>query len=161
MTLVRWNPAFDVLNIHSEVDRVFNEMMQGAGFTTRASSGPADHTFLPIDVSRKEGEILIEASVAGFSPEEVSVTVDGGVLTIDARHETQTPTQPDGYLRRERHFGALYREIALGEGVDGDAARASFANGVLTVTIPTLKKPEPRRIPVATTVQGRVEAPKS
>ena len=84
----------------------------------------------------------------GFTPEEVSVTVDGGVLTISARREQSEETKDGDYLRQERYFGSLYRQISLGEGVDGDKAKADFRNGVLSVEIPLVSKPEPKRIPV-------------
>jgi HSP20 family molecular chaperone IbpA len=45
-------------------------------------------------------------------------------------------------------FGRLYRQIALGEGVNGEEANATFKDGVLTVTVPMMPRPEPKKIPV-------------
>jgi len=148
MNIVRWNPAFDLLNVHSEMDRVFNELVRGAGFNPRFEGGPAAPAYLPVDI-RKDGEaILVEASVPGFRPEEVSVTVDDGVLTIAAAHADESAQSGGQYLRRERFAGQVYRQISLGEQVDGEKAEAAFKDGVLAVTIPLVSKPEPRRIPV-------------
>ncbi|GAC1331066.1 MAG: hypothetical protein NVSMB17_08900 [Candidatus Dormibacteria bacterium] len=148
MNLVRWNPAFDLLNVHSEMDRVFNDLLKGSGFNPRYSGGAGAPAYLPVDI-RKDGEsVVVEASVPGFAPEEVSVTVDAGVLTISATHETSDEQAAGQYLRRERYVGQFYRQVALGDQVDGEKAEASFREGVLSVTIPLVSKPEPRRIPV-------------
>ena len=148
MNLIRWNPAFDLLNVHSEMDRVFNELVSGAAFSPRYGTGAAAPAYLPIDMRREGENVCVEASVAGFRPDEVSVTVDAGVLSIAAAHQADNETDERQYVRRERYAGQVYRQIALGDQVDGERAEASFRDGVLTVTIPLVTKPEPRRIPV-------------
>jgi HSP20 family protein len=148
MKLIRWNPAYDLLSVHSELDRVFGELMNGSGFNPRYSDAESGPAFLPIDVRRDGYSVVVEASVPGFTPEEVSVTFDGGVLTIMANREESREAQGD-YLRRERYAGRYYRQVSLGDQVDGDQARATFDHGVLTVSVPTISKPEPRRIPVS------------
>jgi HSP20 family protein len=86
--------------------------------------------------------------VPGFNPDEVSVTVDQGILTIDAQHQEEKEKKEKNYIRQERFSGRLYRQIALGQDVKGDEAKATFATGVLTVTVPLAKRSEPRKIPV-------------
>jgi len=139
MNLVRWNPA-------TEIDRVFDEVMRGTSFGPRFNGSGI--SLLPVDIRRSDKELTVEASVPGFEPEEVNVTVDGGVLTISAQRESTNETSKDDYVRQERYFGGLSRQITLGDTVDGDKASADFRNGVLTVTIPLIAKPEPRRIAV-------------
>jgi HSP20 family protein len=148
MSMIRWNPAFDLLNVHSELDRVFNELVGGTGFNPRYNGEGQAPAYLPIDIRREDNRVVIEASVPGFRPEDVSVTFEGGALTIAAgRDEAHSETTGE-YVRRERYAGKFYRQIALGDQVDGDRAEAGFNNGVLTVTVPMVSKPEPRRIPV-------------
>ena len=152
MAVIRWNPASDLLNLHSELDRLFGDLTEGVMSTrTQGGDGRVFSAFLPVDIERNERELTIRASVPGFKPEEVNVTVDGGVLTIDAHHteEREEKDKEDkNALRRERYTGRLSRQIALGDGVDGDNAQARFENGELVVTVPLAQRPEPRRIPV-------------
>jgi HSP20 family protein len=151
MALNRWNPTADLMGLHSEMDRLFDEVVQGAGGPHRASrwSGEGPPAYAPVDVYRIQDAVVVEASVPGFSPEEVSVSFEGDVLTVEAQHRQPGPPQ-DGrqYLRQERYTGRLHRQVPLGPHLDSDGARASFANGVLTVRIPLVPKPQPRRIPV-------------
>jgi HSP20 family protein len=86
--------------------------------------------------------------VPGFNPDEVSVTVDQGILTIDAQHREEKEKKENNYVRQERFTDRLYRQIALGQDVKGDEAKATFANGVLTVSVPLAKRSEPKKIPV-------------
>jgi HSP20 family protein len=154
MTLIRWNPTSELMNLHSEMDRIFNDMWQGTGLAPRATGAQAAG-FLPLDIERTENAILVHAPVPGFTPEEVSVTVDAGVLTIEAQHQQQAEHKEKNWIRQERFSGRLYRQIALGEGVNADQAQASFQNGVLTVTLPLTQRPEPKKVPVVVEASGQ------
>jgi HSP20 family protein len=156
MAVIRWNPSSELMNLHSEMDRIFNDVWQGFGAGRRSTDDHGAATgFLPLDIERTDTGLLVHAPVPGYGPEEVSVTVDSGVLTIEAQHRQQAVEQKaQNWIRRESFGGRLYRQIALGDGVNGDDAHASFQNGVLTVTLPLAQRAEPKKIPVV------VEAPR-
>ncbi|GAC1332723.1 MAG: hypothetical protein NVSMB17_12240 [Candidatus Dormibacteria bacterium] len=147
MNLVRWSPTTDLFNLHTELDRVFGDLTQSL-VPAMTGQGTPTQGLLPLDIKKVDNALQIQASVPGFSPEEVSVTVDQGVLTIDAQRTQETENKDEGFVRKERYAGRLYRQIAIGEGVEGDKVAATFKDGVLTVTAPLLAKPEPKRIPV-------------
>lgn len=156
MALIRWNPASELMNLHSEMDRIFNDMWQGTGLMPRTAAAQATASgFLPLDIERAENAVLVHAPVPGFSPEEVSVTVDNGVLTIEAQHQQQVEQKERNWIRQERFSGRLYRQIALGDGVNAEQAQASFQNGVLTVTLPLTQRPEPKKVPVVVEASGQ------
>lgn len=160
MAMIRWNPASELMNLHSEMDRIFNDMWQGSGLAPRATTAQATG-FLPLDIERTENAVLVHAPVPGFSPEEVSVTVDNGVLTIEAQHRQQSEQRERHWIRQERFSGRLYRQIALGEGVNAEQAQASFQNGVLTVSLPLTQRPQPKRVPVVVEASGEQTAAQS
>jgi HSP20 family protein len=151
VAIIRWNPASDLINLHSELDRLFGDLTEGMVSPRGQEAGRMLPAFLPIDVERGERDITIRASVPGFKPEEVSVTVDAGVLTIDARREEEREEKDKegkNVVRRERYTGRLYRQIALGEGVDSENVQARFENGELVIIVPLMQRPQPRRIKV-------------
>jgi len=150
MALIRWNPGTDIFNLHSELDRVFNEMSEVMP-PPQNGGRPA---FLPLDVKKADNGLEIAASLPGLQPENVSVTVENGILTIDARQEQEVDKRDSEFLRRERYTGRMFRQVHLGEQVDGDAAKAYFQDGVLTVTVPLSRRPAPKKIPVSTTASG-------
>ena len=56
----------------------------------------------------------------------------------------------DKVYRRENAFGTFTRSLRLPENLDTEKVAASFAHGMVTVTIPRLieVKPEPIRVPI-------------
>jgi HSP20 family protein len=151
MAIIRWNPASDLINLHSELDRLFGDLSEGMVATRGQGTMGSMPVFLPVDIERDDKALTIRASVPGFKPEEVSITIDDNMLTIDARHEEEREVKDgDGknMLRRERYTGRLYRQIMLGEGIDAENVQARFENGELVITVPVVRKPQPRRIQV-------------
>jgi HSP20 family protein len=147
-----------LLNLHSELDRVFNELIPGPAATPETAE-IARAAILPLDIRREGDELLIEAAIPGFKPDEVEVTVDSGIVTIDARHEQEFEDHGNGrgkgknkdstYVRRERYTGRLFRQVQLPVEVMGEKAKATFKDGMLIVRLPLAKKQEPKRIPLS------------
>jgi len=139
-SLVRWNPWNELFSWH---DDFVNEAFGG----TTAQRGELTAT-LPIDVRQTDDAYAIEASVPGFAPEDVEVTVDQNVLTIRATRKQQSEDRKEGWVRRERRQVSLFRQVGLPAEVREGEISASFENGVLTITVPRAQKALPKRIPV-------------
>jgi len=101
--------------------------------------------------------VIVEASAPGFKPEDVEITIEDGVLTIQARREESTESN-EGYLRRERHWGGLYRQVALPWEVKADQAKAHFEKGVLTITVPKAPSAQPVKVQVTAGEPNQVGA---
>ena len=101
-----------------------------------------------IDVAHHDGEIVVTADVPGFEKSDFDISVDGDLLTIRADSEMASDIDEDAYVRRERHHQSLRRTVRLPAGTDGEAASASYWNGVLTVTIPVDSDADVRHIDV-------------
>ena len=109
--------------------------------------------FLSLDVKEAEGGYEIQAPVPGFKPEEVEVTFSDGVLKIQAQHSEQSSKELRGYLRREVAFGNYQRTIQLPGDIKEDDISATFENGMLTVTVPKVPRPQPKKIQIGSTKQ--------
>jgi HSP20 family protein len=143
--LTRWNPWGDLSSLHDQMDQLFDEAFGGA----LQPRGGEMTTTLPIDIRQSDEAFTLEASVPGFSPEDVEVTVDQNVLTIRGSRKQESEERRDGWIRRERRTGSVHRQVVLPAEVRADEIRASFENGVLTVTVPRAQKAQPKRIPVS------------
>jgi len=90
-----------------------------------------------IDIS--EDEVVIELAIAGFAPEEVSVTVENGVLVIAGEK-----AEDDDREIRYQDISArkLYRDFKLAE--YWEVADATYKHGILAVTL-KLEIPEARK----------------
>ena len=145
MAVVRWNPWNELFDLHSQMDQLFQTMNPES---LRSGNGRAGYTHLPIDIRQTDDAFLVEASVPGLGPDDVQVTVDGGVLTIAGTSRSEGDRREGAYLCRERGALSVFRQIGLPAEVRADDIKASFVNGELTVTIPRSRRAEPVRIEV-------------
>jgi len=109
----------------------------------------AGQTF-PIDVyeSADKQQYIVEASVAGFKPEEIQITAEGGVLTIHAAKKDEKKEEKGGYMRRERFEGEMTRMVTLPGAFDESKIEATYEHGVLSVHVPKAEHAKPKQIPV-------------
>ena len=89
-----------------------------------------------VDIAETDKEIKVTAELPGVEEGDIDVRVSDGMLTISAEKKAAREENESGYILRERSFGRIERTLPLPEGVNTDAAQASFKAGVLTVTIP-------------------------
>lgn len=146
--VTRWNPWGELFSLHDQMDQLFNEAFGGFSGPRRNGGGEKTLT-LPIDIRQTDEAYVLEASVPGFKPEDVEVTLDQNVLTIQGTQRQETEEQKGGWVRRERRTGSFHRQVVLPAEVRADEISASFEHGVLTVTVPRAQRAQPKRIPVA------------
>ena len=154
MALTRWNPWGELFSLHDQMDQLFNE----AFGRTLMPSRSTETAHLPLDIRQTDEAFFIEASVPGFRPEDVEVTLDENVLTIRGTRSFESEDGKGGYVRRERSVSSVYRQVGLPAEVRAEEITASFENGVLTVTVPRAQRAQPKRIPV-TGSQAVIDAP--
>ncbi len=104
---------------------------------------------MPMDVYRDGDHYVLHADLPGIDPGSVDIDVDGQLLTIRAER-TLTSQEGVKWITREREAGSFPRQLRLGQGIDTEGIAASYAHGVLTVTIPVSPKAKPRKIDIAT-----------
>ncbi len=123
MSVTRFEPYRDPFR---ELDRLISMATSG----TRAPLG------MPMDVYRGEdGSYHVEADLPGADPDSIEVTVEHGVLTIQAER-TPHYGASEQVIAAERPQGSFARQLSLGEGVDSENLTAGYTDGVLHVTIP-------------------------
>lgn len=97
---------------------------------------------------RDEGDhYVLEAELPGFQKEDIDLDVRDGFLTISASHQVSNETKRDNYLCRERRSGSFTRSFNL-DGIQEEGITASYANGVLELTLPKRQEtlPQSRKI---------------
>jgi HSP20 family protein len=114
--------------------------------------------FMPMDLYRSGDHYVLHADLPGIDPGSVDVNVENGVLTIKAQRSERTDEAVQ-WISSERFTGAYMRQLSLGEGIDADKISATYANGVLTVTMPVAERAKPRRVSIdvhdsTTTIEG-------
>ena len=90
---------------------------------------------LRTDITDRGDSFVLEADLPGFRKEDIDLDVKDGVLTISAKHQADDRTAADNYICRERRTGSFSRSFTL-DGIQEDAIRASYQDGVLELILP-------------------------
>ena len=127
-------------------------------FFDRLFDAPAAQRWSPaMDLTEAEDHFLLKADLPGMSEQDVTIEVDGGVLTVSGERQAEHEQRERGWHRIERSFGRFQRQLTLPEGVDADAVTAEFDRGVLSVRIPKPERVQPRRIAIGGTGNGSAQ----
>jgi HSP20 family protein len=103
----------------------------------------------PIDVYETDAAFVITAEIPGLTREQIDLAVMDARLTIEGTRDV--PRSAAGgvhYHQVERGHGAFRRTFEFGARIDKDRISADLSDGVLTITVPKLAPPPPRKIEV-------------
>jgi HSP20 family molecular chaperone IbpA len=87
---------------------------------------------IPVDVYELDNEIVIEGALPGARLEDLELTCEQGLLTVQG---TVSPVDRESAIQ-EIPRGTFSRTLALPGECDLDAARASFENGIVRIALP-------------------------
>ncbi|WP_319520272.1 Hsp20/alpha crystallin family protein [uncultured Martelella sp.] len=139
-----------MLSLRNEIDRLFDDFGVGLWRQPLArrmhALRPAGREWLPqpaTEFVECDGEYRITAELPGMSVDNIDIKLNDGSITIRGEKSEEKKEEKEDYLVSERHYGEFQRTLSLPAGVDADAVKADFANGVLTVTLP--KSPEAKQ----------------
>jgi HSP20 family protein len=103
---------------------------------------------MPMDLYRSGDHYVLHADLPGVDPGSVDVAVENGTLTIKAQRSERTEEAVQ-WISSERFTGGYLRQLSLGDGIDAERISATYANGVLTVTLPVADRAKPRKVSIS------------
>jgi HSP20 family protein len=120
----------------SDFDRMFGEPFF-APPSFRGLALPEVVAWSPkVDVFEKDNRLITRVDLPGMKKDEVKVEVTDGYLALSGERKRETEEKKDTFYRSEREYGSFYRAVPLPEGVKLEDIKATFADGVLEVSIP-------------------------
>jgi HSP20 family protein len=150
MRVIKWEPFRDMDDVFN---RFFADTLRRlpvhAG--NLAGDGQQAREWAPLaDVCENEAEYVIKAELPEVRKEDVSITVQDGVLTLSGERKQEKREEGERTHRVERYYGSFARRFALPENVDEQAIRAESRDGVIVIHIPKqpVVEPQPRQIRV-------------
>lgn len=88
------------------------------------------------DITDEGDHYLLEADLPGFSKENIKLDLNGTTLTIKAERSSKTEEKDkDKVVRCERSYGSYIRQFDV-SGIDTDAIKGKYEDGVLKLTLP-------------------------
>lgn len=88
------------------------------------------------DVIESDKEYKVSLELPGMAEKDIEVKLTNHTLTISGEKKEEKKEKRKDYYLSERRYGSFRRSFEMPPGVNADAIAASFANGVLTVTMP-------------------------
>jgi HSP20 family protein len=147
--IVRWNPMREAVDLFNEFDRVFESPLYRTrwGMPLRTNEVVGSWN-LALDVAEKGDVFTIKASLPGIKPEDLNVTLEDNVLTVQGEIKEDETIEEETYHLRERRYGSFSRSLRFPVPVNANEIEAAYDNGVLTLTVPKAEEVKPKRIEV-------------
>lgn len=145
MSMMWKDPREALMPLRDAVNRLFEESFIWPGrlevFTGRS---------FPVDVyeTKDQQGFVIEASLPGAKPEEISISAMGDTLTIHHATKGEEKVEKPNYVRRERYEGEMTRTITLPTQIDPEKVQATYEQGVLKLQVPKSEAAKPKQITV-------------
>ncbi|MDA0264986.1 MAG: Hsp20/alpha crystallin family protein [Chloroflexi bacterium] len=158
MVLSNWDPLDEIRRAHRLANRYWAGFPTAFGDSLGDGFKDADPGFgnaegrewsIPLDIARDGDNVTVHASLPGVKPEDIDVTIEGGMLTIKASTQVDEERKDGGYVMRERRTGSFHRSLRLSEHVDADKVEPRYENGVLTITLPMAESNKAKHLKVA------------
>ena len=152
MTIVRRaSPLGELVSLRQAMDRLFEDsFVRPRGWIGSAFEGYG----LPLDVTSGPDAVTVEASLPGFKPEDVEITIENGALSIHAESRSEETEGEGESLVTEIRRGSVSRTITLPTGLEPDKATATYENGILKLRIPKAEAVKPRQIRITPTTDA-------
>jgi HSP20 family protein len=145
--LTKWEPFKEMDEAQARLARFFGLPLPrpvdtGAEAMTFAEWSPS------VDLSEDDKEWCIKADLPDVKKEDVTVTVENGVLRLTGERKFEKEEKDKKYHRVECAYGNFLRCFVLPDGADGSKAVAEYKNGVLKVRVPKTEKAKPKTVEV-------------
>ena len=146
MALVRWDPFRELEEVSDRLNRMF---ARTAASRTNGKETMIVADWTPsVDISETEQEYQIKAEIPDVKKEDVKVTVEDGVLTIQGERKHEKEEKGKKFHRIERSYGSFVRTFSLPDVIEEEKVKAEFKDGVLNLHLPKSEKAKPKAIEV-------------
>jgi len=151
MTLIRWNPSRDLMDVEREFGKLFNSFNRRFGF----DDGDTDREELenavwsPLtDISENKDEYLLKMDLPGVTKNDLKLSYENGELKISGERKQEKEDKESKYHRIERTYGKYFRSFTLPKQIHAENIKAEFKDGQLTVTIPKSEEAKPKELEI-------------
>ena len=145
MNPLGWNPSRELAEMSDRLNRVFARVPRGGN--ENEAMTVAD--WVPsVDISETTAEYVIKAEIPEVKKEDVKVTLEHGVLTVQGIRRQEPEEKGRKYHRVVRSYGTFVRSFSLPDLVDDTKVQAVFKEGILILHLPKSEKAKPKAIEV-------------
>ena len=145
MAVVKWDPWQEIEDMFDRYTRAVGWPRRGA--VTVEAGAKADWS-PRVDIAESDGEFTIKAEIPEVNKDDVKITIDNGVVTLQGERKQESEHKGKTFHRVERYYGSFSRSFSLPDNIDDAGASATFKDGVLTLHIPKRERAQPKGVEV-------------
>lgn len=149
MSIVRFNPLRELLDVEREFNKLFSTFNNRFGVDKTSDVNYDNAVWSPFtDIYEDNDNFKLKVDLPGLNKEDVKITYQDGSLAISGERKQDKETSNSKYHRVERMYGKFYRTFALPQKIKHDNIEAEFANGQLTIVIPKAEEAKPKQLEI-------------
>ena len=143
MTITRWNPVNDIMNMQREMNRLFSGLTPNSKRDEDYESAVWSPT---VDITEDTDKYTLTFDIPGVDKSDVRMSFADNTLKVSGERKTVEEQKDVTCHRIERVYGKFYRSFNFPTLVSSDKISADYKNGVLTVTVPKAEESKPKQI---------------
>jgi len=133
-SLLPWTPVSDLLDLHREIDRFFEDSQSTTKTVPLAALNVKD-----------EGKVfVVDVSIPGFTDEDIDIEAGTDFVTIKGEKKVDDAKDKQTYLRKEFGYSAFERTVGLPNHIRTDSVEAEIKHGTLHITLPKVAPTPPK-----------------
>lgn len=151
MTLIRWNPGRDLLDVEREFSKLFSSFNRRFGFDDTESTNEEleNAVWSPLtDISEGKDQYVLKMDLPGVTKDGLKLSYEDGQLKISGERKQEKDEKDVKYHRIERTYGKYFRSFTLPKLIRAEKIEAEFRDGQLTVTIPKAEEAKPKELEI-------------
>ena len=133
MQITTWHPFQEMEKLFRQKSPMFD--LSSGKFFDKGGYNIAEWS-PSADITETKKEYLVKAELPDVDKEDIHVSVNDGVLTIEGERKHSAEEEQETYHRVESYYGQFYRSFTLPGNVDENKVKADSKNGVLRVHLP-------------------------
>ena len=133
-----------------ELDRMRREMDRLWDNITRDHNPSTfDYDWVPsLDLTDRGDSLVAELEVPGMDPKDIDISVTGDILTISGEKKREREDKEHNYHLVESSYGKFSRSVRLPSIVNPDRVKASYKDGILSITLDKTEQAKTKKIEV-------------
>jgi len=143
MAIARWDPWREIEDMFDRYARAGSLPRGGGHELARAGDWTPR-----VDIAETDKAFVIKVEIPEVKKEDVSITVDNGILSIRGERQQEKEENGKTFHRIERSYGEFTRNFTLPDNVEVEGINATFKDGMLSLDIPKTEKAKPKAIEV-------------
>ena len=147
MNLIKWDPFRELEDVSDRLNRIFGQSPARTGsghdMLTVADWAPS------VDISETDAAYLIKGEIPGVKKEDVKVTIQDGMLTIQGERKQEKEEKGKKFHRVECCYGSFVRSFRVPDDANENKIKADFKDGMINVTLPKSEKAKSKAINIS------------